>query len=853
MDYTTRIEGLRTLLEEDEISAALDGYGELLKEWKAGLVGGHPLERLLEDELSLFRNLWADTRNLARNGQLTKEEERVRTNRLIGEVLAAFGRFGRRDDPVVQREIDMRAREEADKGPSINKDLTNFLPRRAESDIVGRERELEELRKILLAGQKVVVVNGMGGIGKTTLAEVYVEKHYADYQHLAWITQENEDLAFDFFGARSLQANLGIKGEGMEVKDVFREVVRVMKGIEGGPCLLVIDNAVESVDRYLDVLPKGPKWHVLFTSRESILELETLALDELEPGEALVLFQKYCPRIKDIPEIQALLKEVEYHTLTVELLAKTAKRQQLSIEQLRNALKENVKSGAKTRHNKQSGRIDRIMSYLESIFDLQQLDEGELWLMKQWTCLPPTYIPYETLRELLQIERTDWTDSIGGLLVGLVEKGWLASNAEENSFKVHRIVADVVWNKLGVKEEDVELLIEAVTDCLKIDESKDNPIDKFIWELFGKTIATRFQVSEYSRISFLQNELALVLRALGDYHGAKELLKKAVASYIINFGEEHPNTASKYCNLAEVLRLLGDFQKAKGLLEKAIYIYEKHLGENHPYTAVAYSNLAIVLKALGDYQGAKELLEKAMVSNERNFGPDHPTTAVPYSNLAMVLQDLGDYQGAKILMEKAVVSAERNFGDGHPYTATRYSNLALVLKGLGDYQGAKELLEKAIASDEINFGEHHPSTAIRYSNLAMVLKNLQDYQGAKRLLEKVLESYAKNFGEQHSNSAIIYSNLALVLKGLGDYQGSKGLLEKAIASDELNFGVFHPSTARCYSILSDVLQTLGEYKKAWDLAKKTEEVFEKFFPKEHPYLLEAKRRLEQLRALVDED
>ncbi|MEZ4761991.1 MAG: hypothetical protein R3C26_01905 [Calditrichia bacterium] len=44
------------------------------------------------------------------------------------------------------------------------------LTRISQKDIVGRETELQTLRQRLLNDHETVLVNGMGGIGKTTLA-----------------------------------------------------------------------------------------------------------------------------------------------------------------------------------------------------------------------------------------------------------------------------------------------------------------------------------------------------------------------------------------------------------------------------------------------------------------------------------------------------------------------------------------------------------------------------------------------------------------------------------------------------------------------------------------------------------
>jgi len=339
-------------------------------------------------------------------------------------------------------------------------------------------------------------------------------------------------------------------------------------------------------------------------------------------------------------------------------------------------------------------------------FDLSRLNEDEIWLLQQFACLPTEFQPYELLEELIQPEATKREDVFSETLEELVSKGWLIK--EEDNYKMHRIIGEILQKKIKTKIEHVAPLISRVSAKLKINQTKDNPIDKFKWIPYGNAL-----------LVFADTNIVA------------------------------PNIATLLNNLATVLQDLGDYKGAKALLEKATRSAEKNFGEGHPTTAIRYSNLATVLKGLGDYEGAKELLEKATKSNEKSFGETHPHTARSYSNLALVLQDLGDYKGARALLEKATKSVEKNFGESHPATAISYSNLALVLKDLGDYKGAKELLEKATKSVEKNFGESHPTTAIRYSNLAAVLQDLEELDQAKFLSKKAVDIFKNTLPPGH--------------------------------------------------------------------------------------------------------
>ena len=77
--------------------------------------------------------------------------------------------------------------------PSFPKRL-NRLPGLPKG-FVGREGELEEITSMLQGEKPVLLLNGVGGIGKTTLAKKYLYEQYDQYDHIAWISvlSENEE------------------------------------------------------------------------------------------------------------------------------------------------------------------------------------------------------------------------------------------------------------------------------------------------------------------------------------------------------------------------------------------------------------------------------------------------------------------------------------------------------------------------------------------------------------------------------------------------------------------------------------------------------------------------------------
>ncbi len=696
-------------------------------------------------------------------------------------------------------------------GTYLPKELT-ALTKIAQTEIVGRETELQTLRQRLLNDHETVLVNGMGGIGKTTLAAVYVAEFYNEYEHIAWLTIENtleEAIAANY----ALLANLGLRET--PPQEQFVACLNALRTVPGnGAKLLVLDNAHDTLTAHYDRLPKAPGWHLLVTSRERIARFHTMDLDFLNEPEAVALFETFKKGFAPA-QVRDIITAVERHTLTVELLGKSAQRNRWNAAQTMAALGKDAKSGVSVHHHPQ--KIERIKSYLSSIFDTSHLGENETYLLKQFTALPNQWITYDVLAQLLQTEQLDWQEDVAATLETLWEKGFIAKDDTGDSYKMHPVLVEALTPRLQPTAADLNLLITAVTGLLRLDQTKDNPIDKFPFIPFGEAILKQLPDDASAEIAVLQNNLALRFKDMGNYERARELLASALQSDIANFGEQHPKVAIRQSNLANVYGDLGNYESARELLASALQSDVANFGEQHPTVAVHQSNLALVYQALGNYEGARELLEAALQSDIANFGEQHPTVAIRQSNLANVYGDLGNYERARELLASALQSDIASFGEQHPTVAVRQSNLAIVYRNLGNYERARELLEAALQSDIANFGEQHPEVAIKRSNLALVYQALGNYESARDLLEAALQSDIANFGEQHPNVAVSQSNLANVYSDLGNYDKARELFEKTLNIHKEIYEKNHPYIAQAQSNLANVYGDLGNYESAREL------------------------------------
>ncbi|GAA1537797.1 hypothetical protein GCM10009827_065840 [Dactylosporangium maewongense] len=164
----------------------------------------------------------------------------------------------------------------------------------------GREPALNSLAAGLTAGRTVTVtaVRGMGGVGKTQLANEYAHRHATDYDLVWWIAAEQPTLIPDQFTALATQLGLDPPPD----TDALRaEVHQALRRVPGW--LLIFDNA-DAVDDLRPWLPNAPlppgiPGHILITTRRAGFTAlgQVHDLDVVDHVEAVQLMRARLPHL----------------------------------------------------------------------------------------------------------------------------------------------------------------------------------------------------------------------------------------------------------------------------------------------------------------------------------------------------------------------------------------------------------------------------------------------------------------------------------------------------------------------------------------------------------------------------
>jgi tetratricopeptide (TPR) repeat protein len=164
--------------------------------------------------------------------------------------------------------------------------------RRPLADFTGRDEAIEELSALLTVSgtAPVVVLYGMAGVGKTTLANQVAHRLTPAFPYARIFVDAGDSVDA---AMTQILHGFGLFGTDLP-RDPHERRHRIQELLRAGPCLLVLDNAPGAA-QVLPLLPESPGSAVIVTSRSALTSLEgadRVRLDPLPSSEGLRLFER---------------------------------------------------------------------------------------------------------------------------------------------------------------------------------------------------------------------------------------------------------------------------------------------------------------------------------------------------------------------------------------------------------------------------------------------------------------------------------------------------------------------------------------------------------------------------------
>lgn len=616
----------------------------------------------------------------------------------------------------------------------------------------GRETELAALAA--MAGCEIMVICGLGGMGKSTLAREYARRNLARYSVVWHLSADSEDHVIE--GLLRLGAHIvpGLDQAQDRRKAALQVRTTILAGLQT-PALVIFDN-LEDERLLAEWHPRGAK--VLGTSRSAAWggDVEVLRLETLTPDEAIRYLRRESRR-DDVTQADAgaLADALGYLPLALAHAAAYLKRAR-NITAARYLARINdhlaqVPKGAQYDHAV-------FATFRESILNAERDRPGAAAVL----CLAAFFAPDGIPEEFFKLDLKNYEDVSPRVENGAVSAIGLRSviadsilleeaigeldrlsliqfSTETRTFTMHRLVQAAARNLCSSAESGWrKSAVSAVNAIFPSAEFGTWPVCERILPHARAVIYPLSETDATLEAGRLANQCGNYLRVRASYAESAAFLRRALAFFVAVRGPDDPLVATAKINLAATLTDMNERSEAEQLFRSAIEIDERHYGKEHPEVAHDATNFASFLQTEGRCDEAETILRRSLSALEQRFGPKSVKLIGTLNNLGTVLLELDRLPEAEVMARRALEIARHELGGNHPRTAIMMNNWASLLVRLNRYAEAEETLKEALSIDEANYGPNHPHIAVRLRNLGDMHQGSQRSEEAEQCFRRAL-------------------------------------------------------------------------------------------------------------------
>jgi tetratricopeptide (TPR) repeat protein len=663
--------------------------------------------------------------------------------------------------------------------------------RRDEYGFVGRDGPILEMERALHRKAPAILVQGLGGIGKTTLARGF----------LRWLDDTgglDGALWFDFRDIRTAEYVINRTGEafyGENFGVAPNKLELLGRALSKTRVLMVWDNFEPAASnlkgedraelgRLLDAI-RGGRGKVIITSRSreewlkppQRFELTLRGLDGEERWEYCeVILQELGLKVdRNDPELSGLMKQLGGHPLAMRVVL--PKLEEMPAAKIAEALRTNIKELGLNEEEEQ-GRLFATLRFVEQglaeelrpLLGLAGLHEGymSVYLLE----LMATQVDAGWTRE--RIDRFVAALASAGLVRDIGQAtyemhplltSYLRSRVDGGSEQCRRAFVDVMGSladtlaPLKLHEQRVPFLLHGanlhfalvLAERLSMDqgfaaltqslasfaENSRNFGEAF--RLFESVARHWSERGESRGESSAYHQLGRTAEEQRDFEKARHwYLRSLTISEESGYVDQ---AAATYHQLGRVAQEQQDFEQARGWCLKSLAIEEK-LG-NVDGAAISYHQLGVIAQMQQDFEKAREWYLKSLAIEEK-LG-NQSGTAMTYHQLGTIAQQLREFEAAREWYLKSLAMSEK-MGIEH-YAAATYNQLGIIAQQQSDFERAREWYLKSLAIKEKQGNLH--GAASTYGQLGLIAGSQGSFEDAGRWLTRCIGAFLQTH-DQHA-------------------------------------------------------------------------------------------------------
>ena len=520
--------------------------------------------------------------------------------------------------------------------------------------------------------QRIQMLSGMGGTGKTQLAVEYAYRYAAQYDAVFWVRAQTVRLAKTDYLA--LAGILDLKDlEEKNKRDEQRLINAVCQWLQThSRWLLILDNLenLEDLKQIQAWLPKISEGHILLTTQLQITGrfAQRLSLDELLEDDGAVLLLRRAGILDEQDTLATAPEEMRVQAIQI---STELGGLPLALDQAGAYIEETKCSLAKYLQDYHTHEKKLLKERGENAFDHPDpitttvlLSQHKVYraspaasdLLKLLTFLYPDAIPEEiitvsasklgSLLGPVAADSMEWKLAIKELFTYSLMK----CNSEKHIFSIHRLVQTILKNELSQSTQRrwVMRAVEVVNGIFQEDDGKwRQRYSLYLPQVYAcATLIEQWEMISSDAVQLLTSA-ALYLQEIFHFFEAEALIRQVLTLLYRQPGGHPLIVASNLQRLAGLLVEQGKYRDAEPIYEYAFTICEHLLGVEHLDTVTIGVDFARLYFYLAQYDKAFPFLEHAYDIRERVLGPDHLEVATVLEILAALYQEQGKYAEAE--------------------------------------------------------------------------------------------------------------------------------------------------------------------------------------------------------------
>jgi tetratricopeptide (TPR) repeat protein len=705
--------------------------------------------------------------------------------------------------------------------------LSNYMPKLHSQKIYcpnkfySRASLLDDMKEKLNT-YKIVILYGIGGIGKTYLSRQYAHINSSLYNCEQIVTYDKLSSSIKKT-ILSLQFDDLLESE-MNDDDKFEKRMSLLNNMSDNT-LLIIDNIdTHPIDlKYFDELCMNSGIHIIITTRltDCFSPVQTIEILPMPVNDQLDFFKyHYSDSLseKDIPVVEDILKCIDGHTLLIELVAKSMRAGALSPSQMLDYLKGNKQTEllpVSINKDNLSSEKKTMSDYIKLLFDVGYLDPKAKEALLYLSLLPVEGVSRRFIYNLLPKFKDSFNE--------LISNSWAIEDRSGQSIRLHPVIRDMIRDEMNPSisnciyvmsnlHSSLQTSSSSISDSDKRDICRIlgsiNEIDGFYENCTNVTMLTFFAEFCFKEYKF---DLALHLYKTASKVASDSPIQTVTAIYL----------------------QIGDVYKRLASYDESISAYKSALASNSQLQPCADKCIqeATIYERLSDIYRKDSQYEKAMQYNDSAISiyknPDNNAT---------------DTQLAEIYNRRGIIYLNKS--DTKNLSASEINQL--LCQALECYQKGLSIREKC--------NDTKRQLAYSYHNVGTAYHKLGEYSFAIENHKKALQlrKESQNVPKTDIASSHVWLGNDYMALDESCWDLAKEHFEESLKIREEILGKTHPEVAWSLISLSEWYEKKKVYVTALEYAKRADSIRSAVFAPSHNYVVQIKDRINKLQLLINQ-